>query len=391
MTGDVPTPVQIPQLDCWNLPLRPYTEFQQLPQKAISMVEMIEFQELNNDQRREAANTEQRFVVFTEARKRADGYRGSMVFSGTNGHEYLLRSYYDPRSGVRRQKSLGPRSAETERLKAEYDSGRAAAKDRLAAAREAIERQAAMNRALGLGRVPDPGGRIIRALDSAGLLGNGMRVVGTNALYAYEAVAGVRFSSEVTTTDDIDILFDTRATLRFEVSEEIGERTLMGLLRRVDRSFERTSQPFQASNRDGYLVDLIRPMRNPPWTDERDSLSGTADDIQAVEILGLVWQESAPSFSATAIDVRGFPVRIVAPDPRAFAVHKLWLSQRDDRNPGKRERDLAQAKAVAQLTAQYLRHLPFQPEALKNFPKAIVDRAAPLFDHAPPPEDRFDY
>jgi hypothetical protein len=51
-------------------------------------------------------------------------------------------------------------------------------------------RQAAVNRALGLGRVPLMNARIIRALDKSGLLGAGIRVVGTNAIYAYEAIAG---------------------------------------------------------------------------------------------------------------------------------------------------------------------------------------------------------
>ncbi|WP_201221746.1 GSU2403 family nucleotidyltransferase fold protein [Halochromatium roseum] len=41
------------------------------------------------------------------------------------------------------------------------------------------------------------------------------------------------------------------------------------------------------------------------------------------------------------------PFRV--PDPRAFAFHKAWLSQRMDREPVKKPRDLAQAFAVARL------------------------------------------
>src|SRR5690606_33247888 len=133
----------------------------------------MQFQQLDNDQRREMVNSRQRFEGFRAAVKRAGGYRGSMVFSETAGTDYLLRSYYDPKTGLRRQKSLGRRSAETEAMKRAFDTGRAEAEAALDAARAVIERQAAINRALGLGRLPDPGARILRALDAAGLLGRG--------------------------------------------------------------------------------------------------------------------------------------------------------------------------------------------------------------------------
>lgn len=341
-------------------------------------------------------NSRQRFEGFRAAVKRAEGYRGSMVFSETAGTHYLLRSYYDPKTGLRRQKSLGKRSAETEAVKAAFDAGRAEAEADLAAARAAIERQAAINRAIGLGRVPDPGARILRALDAAGLLGYGLRVVGTNALFAYEAAAGIRFPVEVTTTEDIDILFDARARLAFSVEEDQDGRSLLALLKKVDRSFARTTAEFRARNRDGYLVDLIRPMRDPPWKTEPASLaahpSGSAhgsetndDDLAAVGIEGLNWQENAPSFEAMAIDQRGYPTRIVASDPRAFAVHKLWLSARLDRAPEQRARDLAQARAVGQLVASHMPHLAFDPKALKSFPRPLVEAATALFAAEPEP------
>lgn len=341
---------------------------------------MMQFQQLDNDQRREIVNSRQRFEAFQAALKRSDSYRGSMVFSATGGTDYLLRSYYDPKSGLRRQKSLGPRSAETEALKAGFERGRTAADDDLKAARAGIERQAGINRALGLGRVPDLGARILRALDAAGLMGQGLRVAGTNALFAYEAAAGVRFPVGVTTTEDIDLLFDARARIAFLSAEEIGERSLVSLLRRVDRSFARLPADFRARNRDGYLVDLIKPARNPPWAEEPASLApDTEEDLQAVGIEGLTWLESAPAFTAMAIDQRGYPVRIVASDPRAFAVHKLWLSGRVDREPERRARDLAQARAVAALVAAHMPHLPFDPGALQSFPLPLVEAAAPLF------------
>lgn len=342
---------------------------------------MIEFQGLNADQRREAVNTQQRYAAYREAVGRAASFRGSMVWTATNGHEYLVRSHYEAAPGVRRQTSLGPRSAATEAIKADYDRGRSEAQERVKNLKAVLDRQAAINRAIGLGRVPLIGAKIMRALDQAGLLGSGIRVLGTNAIYAYEAAAGVRIDPGLTSTEDIDLLFDARAELIFAAGEALPHPSLLRLLQRVDRGFRRANQSFRAVNADGYLVDLIKPLRNPPWQDERRRAGADADDLLAVEIEGLVWHESAPAFEAVAIDERGEPCRIVATDPRVWTAHKLWLSKRADREPIKRRRDEAQAHAIGRLVAEYLPHLPYDAEQLKMLPKALFDDAAPLFAH----------
>jgi hypothetical protein len=339
---------------------------------------MIEFQELNPDQRREAVNTRQRYAAYREAVGRALSFRGSMVWTATNGHEYLVRSHYEA-AGVRRQTSLGPRSAQTEAIKRDYDDGRSEAQTRVKTLKAVLDRQAAINRAIGLGRVPLIGARIMRALDQAGLLGSGIRVLGTNAIYAYEAAAGIRIDPGLTSTEDIDLLFDARAALTFAAREDLSPPSLLRLLQKVDHSFRRSNQTFRAVNDEGYLVDLIKPLRNPPWQDERQRAGTDADDLLAVEIEGLVWHESAPAFEAVAIDERGEPCRIVATDPRVWTAHKLWLSKRDDREPIKRRRDEAQAEAIGRLVAAYLPQLPYAADDLKMLPKAVFDDAAPLF------------
>jgi hypothetical protein len=339
---------------------------------------MIEFQELNGDQRREMVNTQQRFAAYREAEERAKGYRGSMTWAEIKGREYLVRSHY-AKSGVRRQVSLGLRSAETEVMSLEFEQGRSDAQARLENLKAVIARQAAVNRALELGRVPMIGAKIIRALDQAAMLGAGIRVLGTNAIYAYEAAAGVRIDPGLTTTEDIDLLFDARGGLIFAADENVSPPSLLRLLRKIDRSFQRSKQTFRATNGDGYLVDLIKPLRNPPWQDERNQVGPDPDDLLAVEIEGLNWHESAPSFEAVAIDEKGEPCRIVATDPRVWAAHKLWLSKRADREPLKRRRDEAQAQVIGRLVAQYMPHLPYDADQMKMLPKSVFEDAAPLF------------
>lgn len=175
-------------------------------------------------------------------------------------------------------------------------------------------------------------------------------------------------------------LFDARAGLIFTAGENVSQTSLLQLLQKIDRSFRRSKQTFRAANSDGYLVDLIKPLRSPPWRTENQQISADADDILAAEIEGLAWQESAPSFEAVTIDERGEPLRIVTTDPRVWAAHKLWLSKRVDRDALKRRRDEGQAEVIGRLVAEYMPQLPYDSAQLKMLPKPVFDNAAPLFD-----------
>jgi hypothetical protein len=339
---------------------------------------VADFIELNNDQRREKVNSDQRFAALMETRRKAKSFRGSLVWHTVNGIDHLMRSYYDS-NGTRRQKVEGRRSPATEAQKADWEGARAAAQETLSARQEQMERQSAVNRVLRLGRVPFLAARIIRAIDDAGLLGEGIRVAGTNAIYAYEAAAGVFVDSGITSTEDIDFLMEARQSLRIMADANVEDGALINLLRKVDRSFERSSATFSALNRDGYLVDLIKPLANPLWKRGRATVGKAEDELVAVEIAGLAWLENAPVFEAIAIDEKGGPLRLMVPDPRIFAAHKFWVSKRADRDPIKRRRDLAQAQAVAQLTKQYLKHLPYEASELRVLPRAVFDDAHHLF------------
>lgn len=342
------------------------------------------FVELNADQRREVVNTQQRFQALKAARARSNSYRGSMVWSRSRGNDYLLHAGYD-KTGRRRQVSIGPRSGDTEAKKADFERKREEVHRSLAVIQEVILRQSAVNRVLGLGRVPILSAKIMRAIDASGLMGAGIRVLGTHALYAYEAAAGVHIEPGLTATGDVDLLFDARKRLAFIGANETEEASLLKLLQRIDRSFVRTEQSFRAMNQEGYLVDLIKPLRDPPWTNEATMIGKDPTDICAVEIAGLTWHESAPSFELVAIDENGAPLRIVTSDPRVYAAHKLWLSLRGDRDAVKRLRDKTQAECVASLVSTYLPQLPFSGEDLMMLPKDVVDRASPLFATASPP------
>jgi hypothetical protein len=231
---------------------------------------------------------------------------------------------------------------------------------------------------MGIGRVPAIAAQILRLCDAQGLLGEQLLVLGTNAVYAYEALAGVQVQSGIVATSDIDLLYDARRHLSLAFK---GFRTsgLVGLLRKVDKSFAPIKpRAFRASNRDGYLVDLIRPEAKDVFRDRRSTaLTDLADDLEGAAIFGLDWLISSPRLEAVAIDERGYPVRMVVIDPRAFALHKVWVSMRPDREQVKAKRDLQQAETVATIAVRYLQ-LPFDRPELKALPKALRDLAPKL-------------
>jgi hypothetical protein len=144
------------------------------------------FPELSLDQRRHLIDVQQRYEAWRGAdRSFRESNKGSMTWKWSHGKQYLYRII-----DQRIQKSIGPRTPETEKLKQDYTQSRKRSRDRVTKMRKGIEATAAMNRAMGLMRVPRLAANVLRALDHEGLLGRGLFIVGTHALYAYEAKTG---------------------------------------------------------------------------------------------------------------------------------------------------------------------------------------------------------
>ncbi len=119
------------------------------------------------------------------------------------------------------QKSLGRRSPETEAMYGRFITQKQTLEERLAALKTTVAKHERMNRALRVGRMPTIAVSILNRLEQAGLQAY-FRIVGTHALYAYEAAAGVRFASEITSTRDIDLLWDTRKRVTFAQKPAAG-------------------------------------------------------------------------------------------------------------------------------------------------------------------------
>jgi hypothetical protein len=108
-------------------------------------------------------------------------------------------------------------------------------------------------------------------------------------------------------------------------------------------------------------------------------LTDLPDDLEGAAIFGLGWLINSPRLEAVTLDERGYPVRVVAIDPRAFALHKAWVSGREDREQLKAVRDLEQAKAAAAIATRYLKK-SFESADLSALPNALRELAPKLIN-----------
>jgi hypothetical protein len=328
---------------------------------------------LSTEKRRQLIDTQQVYETWratNEESKRR--FAGSMRWGERDGTEYLLRKI------GKSETSVGARNKQTEDAYQAFFAGRKENTERLAALSARLDELAPVNIAMGLARVPQIAARILRACDEQGLLGEQLFVVGTNALYAYEVLAGVQVDSGLVASGDIDLLYDARRHMSLAV-RGITTSGLIGLLQNVDTSFAPTSpRSFRAANKTGYLVDLIRPEAKDVFRDRLPAaLTNLPEDLEGAAIFGLAWLINSPKVEAIAVDEKGYPVRLVVIDPRAFALHKAWVSNRRDREPLKAMRDLEQARAAATIATQYLKKT-FDADDLTALPSELRSIAPKL-------------
>ena len=335
------------------------------------------YYEISDQQRRQFIDGEQVRTAWLSAERRVVNYRGSMYWQQSKGHAYLYRE-----TSKDQRKSVGPRTPETEKILAEFKSGKAAAEQRFRSLRQSLATHERLNAALRVGRTPNLVISLLEEIRKAGLQDH-LLVIGTNALFAYESHVGVRFSGDVTTTGDMDLLWDSRRkiTLCADGGDAFHKGGLIGLLRKTDSTFELDEGKSSAVNSQGYMVDLIKRRPLSLYDDhEKQQLSDhSPDDFWASKIHNMDWLLSAPKFRQVVVGSNGRMAEMVTVDPRAFALYKVYLGQKNDRDPIKAPRDIAQAKAVYDLVQKRMPHLRFEnvhflPEKLRN------DKALDILD-----------
>lgn len=328
---------------------------------------------LSDQQRLYLVESDQLYRAWRQARWRSHDYRYGMRWKKVNETEYLVRL----RDAKGNGKSLGRRSAQTEDLYDRFVAGKELADQALQGLTERVKTQSRLNRALRLGRMPTIVGDILLRLDEMRALKD-FRVVGTHALFAYESMAGAEFKVELLASGDVDLLFDGRKKIAL-LAKKLEDRGLLELLRKADKSFQVSDvEQFRAMNKDGFMVDFITQGRGMKASAPAKM---TVEDLAAVEVPNLEWLANAPRIEQVVISANGQPVMMPVPDPRAFMLHKAWLSQQVDREPVKKQRDLNQAKMLYQCLHEFLPNFPLDPDAIakmKYVPKEMIAQSLGL-------------
>ena len=310
------------------------------------------FVELDDDAKRQYIDAMNTYQAWENARKAAKEVRGGMYWKRSGQAEYLIRTTL-----ANAQKSLGPRTADTEAIYESFFSRKNAAEKRETDLRDRVKLNQRLNRALHVGRVPSIVVDILNTLATAGL-SEYFTVVGTHALYAYETTAGIRIIDTATMeTRDVDLLWDTRKRVKFISDMKLQGSSMVGLLQKVDPTFKiREDQNYTATNSKGFEVDILRrevvdgdphPLR----------ISDDEDDFWVAQARNAETLLSAPRFSSVIVSTSGYMARMNTISPLAFSRFKSWLAGQPDRDPLKRSRDLRQAKVVEALVEEYLPNL----------------------------------
>lgn len=315
------------------------------------MIFNLENLELDPDAARQYIDATAVFKELERSKKTALQVRGGMVWKTVDGKDYLIRT-----TTTGGQKSLGRRSAETEAMFGSFTEKKQAVEERVSSLKGAVAKHERMNRALRVGRVPTIAVSILNRLANAGL-DDYFRVVGTHALYAYEAAAGIRFASEITSTRDIDLLWDTRKRVMFAQRLTQDSPSMLAALQKVDKTFQVIEdQKCTAINKDGFEVDILRRVAQD-GDPHPIRLSDAEDDFWVVQAKRAGELMNAPEFSAVVVADNGTMTRMITIHPAVFVSFKRWMAKEPDRDPLKRRRDALQADAVEWVMNERLPHL----------------------------------
>lgn len=318
----------------------------------------MHWHELSDLQKKQYIDAESVFTALRDAEKAAQTVRGSMLWRQISGKTYLIRTNAD-----NSQKSLGPRTDETEAVYEKFMARKKWLSERVTGLRQALQLHQKLNRAHRVGRTPEIVVQILNQLHKSGISEHFL-TVGTHALFAYESACGVRFAEEATTTQDIDLLMDTQKHLLLASTLEERNESLLSTLQKVDPSFDlRDDQLYTAVNASGFEVDVIRRMAR-----NRDphplQVTSAERDFWAVQVGNGAQMASSARFAQMVVSASGHMALMTTLHPLTFSRLKQALASSPTRNPLKKSRDALQAQAVAQLVEEMLPHLlPPQADA----------------------------
>ncbi len=309
----------------------------------------------SDDQARALINLEQRYGVWMAAEQTLRELPYDLRRKTVGGREYLYEIHDRGGNG----RSLGPLSAENLTRFTAYHQLKTATKARRDGSRDALDESGRLCRALRVPMLAEAAGAILREADRRRLLGGHVLVVGTNAMPAYALEAGGFLRDAPGETDDLDMAWSAR-----EAGD--GVQILWDMLKSVDPTYTvKMERTFQARNAKAYEVEVV-------VAPSRAVTLSPSDKPSPLPLPEQEWLLNGRYVDRVVVCRDGSPARIVGPDPRWFALHKLWMSGQAKRNPLKRLKDSKQGLALLDAVAQVMPQYPLDAAFEQALPQDLI-------------------
>jgi hypothetical protein len=266
---------------------------------------------------------------------------GGMTWKAVNGADYLCRYRQDPETGKKKFTSLGRRSAETEKIYADFIDRRDAAKATVIAGRDRMATAGRVAKAYGLARMPTATAEILRALWLRSLTDD-LAAFGGTALFAYELETGVLAPADLVRDDHL-LVVRMRADLPIEdfvLAYESVNRGRTQVTERRSRIHIKTP--------GGTALEILNS----------EAVLARIDDQEQTEIIEAAF--SLPLVRGLTIARDGKPVEYRVFDPRLYAMASAVMAEGDPLWNGR-------AEFAADLVRERWKE-PFEPGQEAAFP-----------------------
>ena len=315
---------------------------------------MATIRPFSDEQARLLVNLAMRYETWRDAERELAAMPYDLRRKTVSGNVYLYEIFDRGGNGT----SLGRLNDENQIKFDDYHERKSALKDRISQLRATLAESAALYRALRLPLLSSDAGPILRECDRRKLLGETLLVVGTNAMAAYmvEANGFIDLPDE---TEDFDLAW-------VRESQADADDPVWAMLKAVDPTFTiNTERDFRARNAKAYEVELL-------VAPSRAGTLPVTDKPKPVPLAEQEWLLNGRAVDQIVGCRDGSPARIVAPDPRWFALHKLWMSEQSKRNPLKRPKDRAQGLALLDAVRSAMAHYPIDGAFREQLPSELT-------------------
>lgn len=314
----------------------------------------MNFQTFSDEQARVIVNLDQAYQVWMDALRTLNDMPYNLRIKEVSGREYLYE-ITDRRGNM---KSMGPLDEGKQAEFDQYKTEKAELKERLAGSKETLKEQANLYRALRLPMLPTEAGKILREADRLRLLGDQVMVVGTNALIAYALEANGFIRDAPDTTIDFDL-----ALTGIDIDED--RATLWKVLKEADATYSvNTERPFQARNAKAYEVEILS-------APSRMAGQASTDRPRPEPLPEQEWLLKGRPVDRVVGVRDGGAARMVVPDPRWFALQKLWMAEKPARDAQKQPKDRKQGRALLDAIWLTMRHYPLNDAFYAELPRDL--------------------